>query len=340
MATSENAKIEYESGQGYVSSEALTDSGDRQIFTFANDIVSNAKGKKPTIKPDGIVTGIQLISTAASGSNDVVDVAAFTAYSGGVLQTVTAQTDVSLTRATPSDTHIINSITMNSSGAVAVVVGTDGTSFSETRAAAGGPPLIPVGSVELGQVRLSSNSAGVVASTEIYQVVGEHTELSNFPIWETNNIGQGLRAESTGQVNAFVKFQSALENIHVGPATKQVYAEYYTPIFAEVEIATDFVPAEESQTTNSTTYYRKVVSSVSRTLNQGSFTALVGDGITHPLLRVKNDNVTVKFFSDEDESPFILMQGTLATSRSFPAEDQNAAAVTVSSEFEAADFNG
>ncbi|MBK8184903.1 MAG: hypothetical protein IPK63_19260 [Candidatus Competibacteraceae bacterium] len=102
--------------------------------------------------------------------------------------TVAAVTDDSLTitRGVTTDTHMINSVTVNSSGAVAIVTGTDNTAFSDTRGAAGGPPSIPLGSVEVAQIRTTSVTAAVVLSTEIYAAPGTHQERYDNPVWQTN----------------------------------------------------------------------------------------------------------------------------------------------------------
>ena len=72
-----------------------------------------------------------------------------------------------------------------------LVAGTEADgAFSETRAAAGGPPLIPVTSVEIGQVRLTaaSDAAALITSDEIFQNVGDHTERYDYPVWEPQQL--------------------------------------------------------------------------------------------------------------------------------------------------------
>lgn len=338
MATAASAKTQIESGQTLVTYAAMTDSGDHQTFTPADAIMSGASGKEPAIRPNGMVTGLNVVTVAVSGSDDVVDVAAFTAYSGGTLYSVSASTDESITRATPTDTHIINSITMTSAGAIAVVAGTGDTAFSETRGADGGPPLIPVDSVEIAQIRLTANSAAPITAAEIFQVVGQHTERYDFPVWETDNVGQGSNAAVSAQRTANVKFASAMPLIHTGPIAKKVYAQYYTPIFADISKTLDFQPAETAHTVSSSQYYDGTVAASASSLGQGQFTALLDDGISDSIIGMKNDIRTVKFFPDRNKSPYMLTQGKIGISRTFPVADQVQATVTVSAENATAEF--
>jgi hypothetical protein len=341
MPNAENAKIQLEQGQELVAFAAMTDSGDHQTLTpaAADKVFSGKAGKEPVIRPNGIVSGRNLVSVAASGSNDVVDVAAFTAYSQGVLLTVAADTDVALTRAVATDTHCINSITMTSAGAVAVVVGTDGVAFSETRGAAGGPPLIPVDSVELAQVRMASNVAAAITADEIFQVIGQHTERFDFPAFEVENIGAGEVAEVAAERNAHVKLASALPLIHTGPIAKKVYSQYYTQIFADLSKTLDFKAVEKSHSVSSSQYYGGSVASSSESLGQGGFTALLSDGITDALVADKNQTLTVKHFPDRNKSAYSLTQGKIGLSRSWPVADQIQASVTISAENETVEFS-
>jgi len=157
MPTAENGKLDFEAGQTSYAMAALTDSGDNTIFNSAVTIFSGANGKAPDIRPNGVITGGAIVP-AVSGTNNLVDVAGLTCYLAGVNTTVAAGLDTAITRAS-TNVASISSITITSAGAIAVVKGTDSlsTAFSETRAAAGGPPLIPVGSIEIGQVRTTTN---------------------------------------------------------------------------------------------------------------------------------------------------------------------------------------
>jgi len=337
MATSALAQILMEQGADLVDFAAMTDSGDQQIFTVDDAIFSGEDGKEPEVLPNGIATGKDLLSVAVSGSNDVVDVAAFTAYSQGVLKTVAASTDESLTR--PTTNKIINSITMTSAGAIAVVVGTEGSDFSETRGAAGGPPEIPADSVELGQVRLASASAAPIVASEIYQVIGQHTERYDYPVFDVDNIGQGDSADVAAQSNAHVKFSAALPLSHASGTPKKVYIKYYTPIFAEIADGADFKAIETSHSTSSQQVYGRSVGSTSESLGQGGFNALVSDGVKDVIVSAKNKVKTFKFLPNKNKAPYVLTQGKLGITRNWPAGSQNNVAATISGERASAEFS-
>jgi hypothetical protein len=314
MATAENAKLQYEAGQNAVAMTELTNSGDETSFTSAATLWSGRSGYAPVVRPNGLLTG-GVVTTHAS--NDTVTVAALTCNLAGVVTAVGAGT-ATVTRGVSSDTHNITSITINSSGAIAAVAGTDGTAFSETRAANGGPPLIPVGSIEIGQVRTTSVTAAVVGAAEIYQVPNLHLERADFPLWDVN-YGAGK-----------VTFLAALPEIHTGAVPKKVYASYASPIFADIALASDFVPPETSHSVSSTQVYGTTLGATSSTLGQGSFTAYLTDGISDALVALKNSTLWFKFFADRYATPYILCQGKLGIARTFPAGDTIQAACTIS----------
>ena len=324
MANAENAKIQYEGGQNQSPMGALSDSGDATIFESGAALWSRRSGFAPVIRPNGLVTGGN-ISVAVSGTNNMVDVSAMTANIGGAVVAASAETDLTVARATSSNTHIVYSITVDSTGTIAAAAGTQATSFSETRGGAGGPPLVAVGKVEIGQVRLIGTAAAAVVASDIFQVVGVHQERFDVPIYDVD------------YRNGNVVFNSALPLIHTGNVPKGVFASYAEPIFADVPKGTDYVPAETSHSTSSTQIYGSTIGSTSSTLNQGSFTAFLNDGIGDPLVRLKNETLWFKFFPSKFQSAYRLDQGKLGISRTFPAGDDIQAACTISPESDGSD---
>lgn len=325
MAILNNAAIYYESGQVQKAFAELSDSGDHLKFTLADKPWSSVGSYAYAVAPYGLATG-GVITPAGSATNDKVDVAALTAYMPGAtgasattgLLVVNTATDVTITRGLTTDTHCITSITVNASGAIAAVAGTDGTAFSETRGAAGGPPFIPVGSIEIGQVRTTSITAAVVTSAEIFQVVGTHQERYDYPVWSENPL------------LGTITFASALTLIHTGAVAKKVYARVATPIFAEIPRAKDWVPAEQSQSVQSESYYDGAVGAVSTTLGQASFTVSLNDGVTDALLSKRGQTLLFKFLPDKNKAPYQLTQGVLGVSRKFGVGANPGASVTVS----------
>ena len=320
MPTAENAKLEYEGGQNYTAMSALTDSGDLTTFTSSASRWSQRSGYSPVIRPNGIITG-GVVSVAASGSDDVVDVTAVSCNLNGVVTAVSAGTDLALTRPATAVAKV-NSVTVNSSGALAVVAGTDSLSsaFSETRGAAGGPPYIPVDSIEVAQVRMTSDTSAAITAAEIFQVIGTHRETAMYPDYTVNYLTGGIT------------FLAALQASHTGDEGKAVYASYAAPIFAEVGLASDFVPPETTHSVNSTQIYNTTLGSTTSTLGQGSFTAYLNDGVTDTLVDLKNEILFFRFYPDRYKTPYMIVQGKLGVGRSFPAGDNILASCTISAE--------
>jgi hypothetical protein len=335
MAVLSSASIYYESGQAANAFAAMTPDSARTVFSLTAKPWSQAAGYEYTVAPYGLATGGAITPAVAAGNNNV-DVAALTAYMAAAtgasattgLLSVAADTDVACARGAGASTaYIINSITVDTNGAIAVVTGTGAElAHVETRAAAGGPPLIPVGSIEIGQVRYTSHTPAVVSASEIYQVVGTHQERYDYPVWSEDPI--------RGQIT----FATALDAIHTGPAAKKVYAKVATPIFAEIPRARDWVPAETSNSVNSEQYYDGTVGSFSSSLGQASFTASLNDGVTDTMLGKKGSNLLFRFKPDRNKAPYQITQGVLGISRTFAVGANPTASVTVSASQSSVDF--
>lgn len=312
--------VRYESGQTSFAFEEMTDSGDQLLFSASFAPLSQASGFAPVIAPYGVLTGGAI--TPNTGTNDEVNVAAMTLKAPGMtgadadgVVTVSAAAGIAITRAISTDTHAITSITVDSTGTVTAVAGTDGTAFSETRGDTGGPPFIPVGSVEIGQVRTTSFTAADVEANEILQVPGLHLERSDYPTYSINY--------ATGEVT----FVDALPLIHTGSLPKKVYIEGATPLFAPVPKASDWVPSEATYTINSTDTYDGPVGSSSSSLAQASFNAILQDGITDNFVDLKGQNLWFEFRHDRDQTVVRqLTQGIFGMTRSFPAGGGNVTA--------------
>lgn len=316
MSTAENAKLEYEAGQQSTAMSALTDAGLSTVFTSAAALWSGKTGAAPLVKPNGLLTGGAISPNALA---DKIDVAALTCNLQGVTTPVAAS--LALTVARPATAVArVSSITVNAAGAVVVVAGTDGatSAISETRGAAGGPPLIPVDSIEIGQVRVVSNVAAVLTTAQIYTVVGTHVELATYPLYNIN-YDRGT-----------VEFLSALPKIHTGALPKKVYASYAAPIFAEVSLASDFTAPETSHSVSSTQIYGTTLGSTSKSLGQGGFTAYLEDGVTDGLVAQKDALLWFRFYPDRFKTANLLTQGKLGIARTFPAGDSIKAACTIS----------
>lgn len=319
MPTAANALLKYEAGQTSVAMSALTDAGDHLNFSGSASPWSRKSGYAPVIRPNGLVTG-GVVTPAADGTNSAVDVSAGTAYIGGALVSFNAVTNLVVTRPADANTHIIDSIAVASNGTVSDIDGTDHTAFSETRAGNGGPPLIPVASVELAQVRLSAQADTDILAAEIFSVVGVHTERWDYPVYDVDYY--------TGKITLV----DDLPLIHTGVVAKGVYASYASPIFADVSIANDFVAPEDSYSVSSTQVYGRTIGSSSSSLGQGSFTAYLNNGVTDSLVTLQGENLWWKFYPDRYTGPYVIAQGILGVTRAFPAGDQITASCTINAE--------
>jgi len=402
--TASNAILYGEAGQDFVDFVALTDDGDHLNFNSADELWSDASGKTPDIKPNGLASG-GAVTEAVSGSNDVVDVAGLTCYLAGVLTTVVADADFAVTRGdathllltlaaagytncvasdigktvvggTTTDSGIliaynnttrqwiidqvdenddfddddeaitittgtgagsmegvavaapykICSITVASNGALALVQGYQGTAFSTTRGAIGGPPFIATTSIEIGQVKYTSLTAAPVDADEIKQIVGTHCERFDSPTYDAVY----ARVESGALGYAGVLFRSALPLIHTGGVAKKVYAAYYTPAFSEIPNAADFVAPSTSYSVSSEQVYGGVVGSESQSLSAGSFAAKLENGVNDFILLMADDTLWFKFYPDRlVTGKYRLCQGKVGVVESYGAGASMSAAVTI-----------
>ena len=313
--------LKYESGQTAKPFEALVDSGDRTTFQASFFPISDATGFEAVIAPYGLATGG---AVTAGSSNDEVDVAALTVIAPGMtgadadgVVSVSADT-VSISRGLTTDTHRITSITVDATGAIAAVPGVDNTAFVETRGDAGGPPYIPVGSIEIAQVRVTSITAGLVLAAEIFAVPGVHLELADQPGYDLDS--------ATGALT----FYEALPAIHTGDLPKKVYMKGATPILAKVQNVDAWVAAKETHSVSSIDTYDGAIGSASASLGQASWTCVVKDGITDGILKKAGQNIWVEYRPDEDKLlPKQLTQGILATAVTNPASGAKVASCTL-----------
>ncbi len=216
------------------------------------------------------------------------------------------------------------------------MAGTDGTAFSEERGAAGGPPWIDNDAIEIAQIRMSSYGSAVVTADEIKQIPGVHCEMYNYPTW---NIVFG-EVENGVLGNAGVDFTSALAAIHsedsgTTVAGKLVYASYYEPEFAELPDAYDFNPPANSHSVTSKQVYGRTKGSKSSTLNGGSFSVDMQDGISDGFLQFEDADLWFRFYQDRLKAPYVLTRGDLGIARTFPAGDSITAACTIAAESKA-----
>lgn len=318
MPDASKAKLEMEQGQDFTAMGLMTDSGNHILYTSAAALWSRADGREPVFAVNGLTSGGAVVETT---NNDEVSGAAATCNLNGVADTaVVADATLAVTRGITTDTNIINSVTIDNTGTLVVIAGTDHTAFSAVRGDPGGPPYIPVDSIEVAQVRLTSIAAAPVLDSEIFSVPGLHTEWAVFPLF-TQDYSEGD-----------ITFLQALPLVHTGDLPKRVYVEYYEPILQELTRSRDFVSAEDSHSVTSEQVYNETIGSSSSSLNQGSFTQLVENGHTDPIVIWKNQILWFRFHQDRNKTAHELVQGKLGIARQWPAGANISAACTISAE--------
>jgi len=327
-----DSKVLVELGAVLYDYEAMTDI-DHQHFevSTAGRIFSMVGAQKPLIRPDGVLTGLEVIP-AVSGGNDQVDVSKGTAWINGALVTLAAdETDVSITRATDPKTHRINSITLTNAEAIAAVAGTEHTEFSETRAADGGPPLIATTSIELAQVRTASFTAAPITADEIFAVPNQHRELASYPVVTVHPLGKdGIGTKGTAQV----EFSEALPLIHTGSVAKTVYAKYYNPNFAQIPEASEFRPPRDSATQSEDSTYDGPRAATKWGRGTGSFNCLHDGKGSSIIMQVKGTTRALKFYPDKYLTGFWLMQGSLAIADEYPVGANMRATINLGADME------
>lgn len=343
MADASNGRIDYEGSAAGITGELLTDSGDHIVFTAANDMFS-AADSDPECKPNGIITGVNLISPTLLDNE--VSVAAFTAYFAGVEVSVSADSSVTFTR-DASLSHQKFSVICDSVGALTIIESTaHASAWSTTRGAAGGPPSIPLAQIEIGQIWVDSNVDAPVEATEIYESASNGTqERYDYPIFEINSQGDGIEATDVDKENAYVEFASALPMIHgataaaAATAYKPVYLDYAVPTFIQLQKSVDFVPAGVTTSVTSTQIYGGAIGSSSDSLAACTYTAYVNDGITDNLTLQDGKNIFHRFYPDRNKTPYILTQGITRFALTYPADAPITAAVTVAAENKSVKFS-
>lgn len=333
MSLLTNQKLKIEAAATPFAFAEMTDSGDHLVFSTTSKPWSRADSE-PVFGGYGVITG-GAVTPAVSGTDDLVDAAAVELFAPGMTGanattgkiTVAADTDLTCTRGSSTNTHIINSITVDTSGAYAVVAGTATTAFSETRGASGGPPFIPVGSIEVAQVRLTSITSAPITADEIFAAPGVHQERYDNPDFTPDY----LRGTLT--------FTSALPLIHTGSVAKKVYVRGAVPIVSDLVDVKDWVPSEASDSvTSDTNYDRTIAASISSTLNAATFTMAMKDGVTDFILSLIGKKVILKFYPNINGTAYQLTQGYLSKTRAFPVKGNPTASFTVAAEQASVDF--
>lgn len=325
MALSTNSTVEYEANTIQQPFANLTDAGDHKTYTDTRKPWSSAPGFDAVGAGYGVVTGGAVTPAAALGNNNV-DVAAMTLFAPGMtgadpvtgMVTIAAAADIAATRGTTNG-YRITAVTVTGAGVVTAVAGTEGTAFSDAYGAAGGPPLIPVTSVLIAHLRLTSTTAAKITTSEIDQAVGIAQEQWMSPLPTLDRL--------TGKIT----FSDALPLSHTGPVTKRVAARVALPQFADLPLARDFEPADATGSQQVEKWYRAVTGGFDAGLSQASFEISLNDGITDAFIKKAADQPTLlfRFKQDKNRAPYVLTLGVPLVKRTFKGGSHPTAKITV-----------
>jgi len=190
---------------------------------------------------------------------------------------------------------------------------------------------VVVGSIEVGQIRLTTSAAAVITAAEIFQTDGDHVERFDMPAWVVSNLGDGNKADAVAQKNAYIELGTAQSvGVHTGDAFKPIYVSGYTPSFTEIGNSVDFKPAQNSHSTSSKQVYNNTLGSVSSSLGQASFTADgLNDGITDALIADEDEILVFRFYPNRNKTPYSLTQGTLGMVTTYPVAEDISVASTI-----------
>jgi hypothetical protein len=249
-STGRKGKITTELGKTTYTQDALSSvtvpaADVNKKFEGSAERFSGIEGNEPIVYLDGVESGCNI---SISATANAYDVSAGTFYIKGTSYSLSASTaNTSLTRPTVDGNITVNAISVDTSGSLTVTAGSEGTT-STTRGAAGGPPFIPVDEVLLGYITLGFTSVSgglVVTASELDNDSKEYTYLPGYKVIYHDT------AESKGLIN----FDAALNAIHTGSVTRNVYATYYAPLsWVEISDSKDAVTTSDQSTVKSQAY--------------------------------------------------------------------------------------
>ena len=327
MGDASRAIIRWEQGPDVEIYEEPANDGDNQNFTASVQRISRDAQTPPKVMLWGMRSGAKgTPGTANDTINITLGKAVMPDVVGAVDDIVTVPADmaVSVSRAATL-THIINAVTIDNTGSYVVIAGTEGSSFSTTPGAAGGPPFIPVDSVLCFEVRFTSGTAALVKQSEIKEVRGINREESGFPALQITNWKDGK-----------FKFSNALKLTHTGGVPRKFHIRGFTVVMTEEQSVADFVEPAESISIDSTPTYggagSGAVATVSTAVGAGSFNVFLNDGIEDAILEREGRRTYIEYRTDVDSDNQVLCNGFMSFAITRPASGPIQAAVTIGAE--------
>lgn len=281
---------------------------------------------EPIVRLDGIISGCEL--SILSSSNNAVEISAGSYYLQGSKVTIVATTAESLARPTVNGQVLTTAISMDSNGLITKTPGTEGTT-SITRGAAGGPPFIPVDEILLGYATLgykATSVGAVVESTEIDNASKERSSIPGYKVIyhdEDNSVG-------------IIEFDVALDSIHTGSVTRNVYSQYWGPaayvsIGDAKDITLDEPPTVQTSQAYGDDYARSAIGTKTWTGGFDFYFSNVKDSIID---LIKNSKRWLKFYPDKDNTEHLTGRAIIGASHSIPVDDTMNGSVTLTGDGE------
>lgn len=316
----EDAILQAEHGFVFYDFEKGSDDGDhiKYKYTHTTKLFSFLKNQAPIVRPDGVRTGLK-VKPAVSLVNNDVDVEAGTAFVAGVDLIISAQTNIACTRTPAGGAFQITSIIVDSAGTVTALAGTEGSAFSTTRGAAGGPPYITVDKIELAQVKLTSNTDAVIAASEIDQNVMERYDIPSY----------NIVPHDTDLAQSIVKMLTALDLRHTANVTKSIWVKHYEPVMNAIPGVSNWKPPEVTGKVQRNITYDGVTAVARSDIGDGSFEVELKGEAGEIMNQLIGGTRWLRFYPDKFKSDNHICCGFLHYDRDNPPDNMIKAKVSV-----------
>jgi len=181
-----------------------------------------------TVKVEGF-SGAPSITPAASGTDNLVDIASTPFFASGVDSAdSTAITDLACVRPASAKYNWNLAIMAKATGVMTMVQGTDGDALSDAWGYSGGPPLVATTHLIVGAVQLYSDTDAAITAADI-----TYSLSTGVSIQERSDVP----SLSVLPMEGGILLTSALLASHTGPLPRNVYATYYDQYSMLTEIS-------------------------------------------------------------------------------------------------------
>ena len=320
-----NAKVEVEMGlttysMAEISSVTSPSADVNKKFLVVAERFTALEDYEPIVRLDGVISGCEM---APYSTNNSVEISSGSYYLKGVKVSLSATTGESLARPTQSGYVLVTAISVDADGAVTKTAGTEGVT-STTRGAAGGPPFIPVDEVLLGYVTLSYKASSVGAVVEDTEIDNASKERASIP-------GYSIIYHDEDNLKGVVDFSSALDTIHTGSTTRNVYSQYWAPAdFVKIDDAKDCSWDEAIDVKTSLAYGDGTSRAATGTKSWTASFDFYFDKVKGDIIDIiKGSKRWFKFYPDENNTDHMTGRAIIAINRNNPVDDTISGSATL-----------